>query len=144
MGLIKWEPLNDIEAIVDRALARPFPRFGAALAMSELVPRVDICESDGSYLFKADLPGVEKQDVSVSLAGDLLTIQGERRRSSEETKPHFHRMERSYGSFSRSFTLPEDADPASIQAHCDNGELTIRLARRAGASPEPAVQVPID
>ena len=144
MGLIKWEPLNDIEAMVDRAMSWPFPRLGAGLAMSEWGPRVDICESNGSYLFKADIPGMSKQDVKVSLAGDMLTIQGERKRESEETKPHFHRVERSYGTFSRSFSLPEDADRSHIHAHCENGELTIRIARKAGAPAEQEVAVPVD
>ena len=101
MGLIKWEPLSEIEVIMDRAMGWPMPRLGAGLAMGEWGPRVDISESDGTYLFKADLPGMNKQDVSVTLAGDMLTIQGERKRESEVTKPHFHRMERSSGSFSR-------------------------------------------
>lgn len=144
MGLIKWEPLSDIEAIMDRAMGWPMPRLGGGLAMSEWAPRVDISESNGTYLFKADLPGMNKQDVSVTLAGDMLTIQGERKRESEETKPHFHRMERSIGSFSRSFSLPEDADPGSIHAHCENGELTISIARKAGSPAKEPVRVPVD
>jgi len=144
MGLIKWEPLSDIEAIMDRTMGWPMPRLGGGLAMSEWAPRVDISESDGTYLFKADLPGMNKQDVSVTLAGDMLTIQGERKRESEETKPHFHRMERSIGSFSRSFSLPEDADPGSIHAHCENGELTISIARKAGSPAKEPVRVPVD
>ena len=144
MGLIKWEPLSEIEAIMDRAMGWPMPRLGGGLAMSEWGPRVDISESDGTYLIKADLPGMNKQDVSVMLAGDMLTIQGERKRESEETKPHFHRMERSTGSFSRSFSLPEDADPSSIHAHCENGELTISIARKAGSPAKEPVRVPVD
>lgn len=144
MGLIKWEPLSEIEAIMDRTMGWPMPRLGAGLAMSEWAPRVDISESDGTYLFKADLPGMNKQDVSVTLAGDMLTIQGERKRESEETKPHFHRMERTIGSFSRSFSLPEDADPGSIHAHCENGELTISIARKAGSPAKEPVRVPVD
>jgi len=144
MGLIKWEPLSEIEVIMDRAMGWPMPRLGAALAMSEWGPRVDISESDGTYLFKADLPGMNKQDVSVTLAGDMLTIQGERKRESEVTKPHFHRMERSSGSFSRSFSLPDDADPASIHAHCENGELTISIARKTGSPAKEPMSVPVD
>ena len=144
MGLIKWEPLSEIEVIMDRAMGWPMPRLGAGLAMGEWGPRVDISESDGTYLFKADLPGMNKQDVSVTLAGDMLTIQGERKRESEVTKPHFHRMERSSGSFSRSFSLPDDADPASIHAHCENGELTISIARKAGSPGKEPVSVPVD
>ena len=144
MGLIKWEPLNDIETMVDRAMSWPFPRFGTGLAMTELAPRVDISESDGTYLFKADIPGMNKQDVKVSLAGDMLTIQGERKRESEEKKPHFHRIERSYGSFSRSFSLPDDADRNNIHAHCENGELTIQIGRKAGTPAAQEVAVPVE
>ena len=131
MSLIQWEPLSEIEAMVDRA-------------MGEWGPRVDISESNGTYLFKADIPGVNKQDVSVTIAGDMLTIQGERKRESEEKKPHYHRLERSSGSFSRSFSLPDDADPTHIQAHCENGELTIRIARKAGQSAHEPLKVPVD
>ena len=144
MGLIKLEPLSEIEVIMDRAMGWPMPRQGAGLAMSEWGPRVDISESDGTYLFKADLPGMNKQDVSVTLSGDMLTIKGERKRESEETKPHFHRMERTIGSFSRSFSLPEDADPGSIHAHCENGELTISIARKAGSPAKEPVRVSVD
>jgi HSP20 family protein len=144
MSLIKWEPLNDIEAMVDRAFNWAALRPTAALPLSEWGPRVDICESDGTYLFKADLPGMSSKDVSITLQGDMLTIQGERKRESEEERPHFHRIERSYGSFSRSFSLPEDADPKAIHAHCEDGELTITISKKAGSSrPEPQT-VPID
>ena len=143
MGLIKWEPLSDIEAMVDRAMALPLPRLGAGLAIGEWGPRVDICESDGTYLFKADIPGLAKEDVAVSLSGDMLTIQGERKREQEERKPHFHRVERSYGSFSRSFSLPVDADLRSVHAHCENGELTISIAKKAGTGTGEAEAVPV-
>ena len=144
MALIQWEPLSEMEAMVDRAMGWPFFRRSAGLALGEFGPRVDIYDSDGSYLVKADLPGLKKEDVSVTLAGPLLTIQGERKREQEEHKPHYHRVERSYGSFSRSFSLPEDADPASIHAHCENGELTIRIARRGGIAEAEPLAIPVD
>lgn len=144
MSLIKWEPLNDIEAMVDRAFSWPSLRFGNALPLGEWGPRVDIFECDGTYQFVADIPGMDKEDVSVKLSGDMLTIQGERKRESEEIKPHFHRVERSYGSFSRSFSLPDDADLHAINAHCENGELTISIAKKAGAPSADAVTVPVD
>ena len=106
MSLIKWEPLTDIESMMDRALNWSGMRINPALSLADFGPRVDICESDGTYLIKADVPGMNKSDLTVSLVGDTLTIQGERKREREETKPHFHRVERSYGSFSRSFSLP--------------------------------------
>ncbi|MDI9405471.1 MAG: Hsp20/alpha crystallin family protein [Chitinophagaceae bacterium] len=144
MSLIKWEPLNDIEAMVDRAFSWPIPRFGAALPLGEWGPRIDISESDGTYLFKADIPGMDRQDLSVTLRGDRLTIQGERKREQEDRKSHFHRIERSVGSFSRSFSLPQDADLHAVRAHCDKGELTITVAKQAGAAAPECVAVPID
>lgn len=144
MSLIKWEPLNDIEAMVDRAFSWPSLRLGNAMPLGEWGPRVDIFESDGTYQFVADIPGMGKEDVSVKLSGDMLTIQGERKRESEDIKPHFHRVERSYGSFSRSFSLPDDADPASIHAHCENGELVVRIARRPGAPEAAPLAIPVD
>jgi HSP20 family protein len=144
MSLIKWEPLTDIEAMVDRAFNWPALRFGSGMPLSEWGPRVDICESDGTYLFKADLPGMNKEDVSVSIAEDMITIQGERKRESEENRPHFHRVERSYGSFSRSFSLPEDADLKTVHAHCENGELTVSIAKKAGAEAAKPLTIPVD
>ena len=145
MGLIKLEPLSEIEVIMDRAMGWPMPRLGAGLAMSEWGPRVDISESDGTYLFKADLPGMNKQDVSVTLSGDMLTIKGERKRESEETKPHFHRMERSTGSFSRSFSLPENADATALKAAAKEGQLTVTIPKKAPTTASgDAVQVPVE
>ena len=144
MSLIKWEPLTDIEAMVDRAFNWPALRFGSGMPLSEWGPRVDICESDGTHLFKADLPGMNKEDVSVSIAEDMLTIQGERKRESEETRPHFHRVERSYGSFSRSFSLPDDADRTTVHAHCENGELTVSIAKKAGAEEAKPLTIPVE
>ncbi|MBU6353689.1 MAG: Hsp20/alpha crystallin family protein [Cyanobacteria bacterium REEB498] len=144
MSLIKWEPLNDIEAMVDRAFSWPSLRFGNTMPLGEWGPRVDIFECDGTYQFVADIPGMAKEDIAVKLSGDMLTIQGERKRETEDTKPHFHRVERSYGSFSRSFSLPDDADLHAINAHCENGELTISIAKKAGAPCADAVTVPVD
>jgi HSP20 family protein len=144
MSLIKWEPLTDIEAMVDRAFNWPPIRLGNSMPLSDWGPRVDICESDGTYLFKADLPGMKKEDVTVSIAEDMLTIQGERKRETEETQPHFHRVERSYGSFSRSFSLPDDADLQSVHAHCENGELTVSIGKKAGVEESKPVAIPID
>ena len=144
MSLTKWEPLPDIETIVDRAFNWPPLRFGSSMALADLGPRVDICESDGTYQFKADIPGMNKDDIAVSIANDMLTIQGERKRESEEIKPHFHRVERSYGSFSRSFSLPDDADPKTVHAHCEDGELTVSIAKKAGAEEAKPISVPVE
>jgi HSP20 family protein len=143
MSLIKWEPLTDIESMMDRALNWSGMRLNPALSLTDFGPRVDICESDGTYLIKADVPGMNKSDLSVSLVGDTLTIQGERKRESEENKPHFHRIERTYGSFSRSFSLPEDANTEAVEAHCENGELTVCIGKKSGSKSSEAVSVPV-
>ena len=144
MALVKWEQLSDIEAMVDRVLHGPMARLSPTLTASELSPRVDIHEENGTYLIKADMPGMAKEDISVSLSGDMLTIQGERQREDEEKKAHFHRIERSYGSFCRSFSLPADADTSSINAHCDKGELTIRIAKAADLPANDAKEIPVE
>ena len=143
MSLIKWEPLNDLEAMMDRALAMPTMPFTSTMPWNEWGPRVDIYEANGSYQFKADLPGMRRDDVAVMVSGDRLTVQGERKREKEEKNPRFHRVERSYGSFSRSFTLPEDADLKTVKAHCENGELTISIPRKGGAVETKAIKIPV-
>lgn len=144
MGLIKWEPMTELEALLDRVLNGPSNRLASGLSLRDFDPRVDIVECDGSYQFKVDAPGVKRDDLQVSVADDRLTIQGERRIDHEETKAHFHRIERAHGRFSRSFPLPADADPTTIKARFDNGELTVSLGKKPEASPSPVQSVPVE
>lgn len=129
MNITKWEPLRDIESIMDRMLNGP---------------SLDIAESDGTYVFKVDVPGMDREDLNVCIAGDLITIQGERKDEREIDRSRFHRIERSYGRFSRSFSLPPDADPSSVHARCAKGELTIEVAKRADAAGSQSVPVPVE
>jgi HSP20 family protein len=138
-----WEPLNELEDIMEKIINWSTLRSERALPGFQWIPRVDICESNGDYLFKADVPGLSSDDLTVSLRGDMLTIEGERKQDNEESKPQFHRLERTYGSFIRSFSLPEDADAQSIQAHCENGLLTITIAKKASSNQPDAVRIPI-
>jgi HSP20 family protein len=144
MSMIKWEPLTDLETMVDRAFNWPALRLGSMMPLGEWGPRVDICESDGTYLFKADIPGMNKEDIVVSITEGMLSIQGERKQASEETRPHFHRIERSYGSFSRSFSLPNDADLNTVHAHCENGELTVSITKKEGSKAEKAMTITVE
>ena len=144
MSLIKWKPLSDLKAIVEDEFNWPMMRAASPLALGELAPRVDISESNGNYHFIADVPGMKKEDVSVTLAGDTLVIQGQRQKEEEEKRPHFHRLERSYGSFSRRFSLPEDADLNSIHAKCADGELVISIAKKEGGSETNSIQIQIE
>ena len=144
MSLIKWEPLNEIENLFGHALNWPMTRSQALLGVGEWNPRVDISESDGTYLIKADIPGVPKEAIKISMDNGMLTIQGERKQEKEEENKRFHRIERFYGSFTRSFTLPEDADPSAIKASAQDGQLTVTIPRKEPVTASTAVQVPVE
>jgi HSP20 family protein len=128
-NITKWEPLRDIESIMDRMLSGP---------------SLDISENDGTYVFKVDVPGMGREDLTVSIAGGLITIEGERKTDHEINKPRFHRLERSFGHFSRCFSLPADADPSSVHARCDKGELTIEVAKQSDVNGSQAISVPVE
>jgi|694.fasta_scaffold30825_3 HSP20 family protein len=144
MNLTRWEPLNEIESLMDRLLNWQQLRPQSSLAMMAQSPRLDIIEGDGHYLFKMDVPGMEKADLTVSIDGGMLTIAGERKLEKEDSKPKYFRVERFYGRFSRCFSLPEDADSSSVHAHCENGELTIEVAKRDGAANAQATTIPVE
>jgi HSP20 family protein len=101
------------------------------LTGGDLVPAVDIKEQDDSYLISAELPGLEEKDVSVEVQDELLTLRGEKRAEREEKDKGYHLTERSYGSFSRSFRLPPDADAGKASASFSKGVLTISVPKSA-------------
>lgn len=100
-----------------------------SLSVAQWAPRVDIVEDEKSYLIKAELPEVKKDDVKVTVQNGILTISGERKAEKEEKSKKFHRVERSYGSFTRSFTLPEDTDPERVSADFKDGLLKVILPK---------------
>lgn len=109
MAIIQWEPLREIEDMFDRytrAMGWPSGRGQELITTSDWSPRVDISETDHEVVVKAEIPDVKREDVKVTVDSGVLTIQGERKRESEEKGKKFHRIERSYGSFVRRFTLP--------------------------------------
>jgi HSP20 family protein len=144
MALIRWEPLKEIEELFGRSWPRPTIRTGQLLGVGDWNPRVDISENDGQYLVKADIPGVAKEDIKITVDNDVITIQGERKQEQEEENKHFHRVERFYGSFIRSFTLPDDADAAVLKAVAQEGQLTVTIPKKASAPSASAVQVPVE
>jgi len=144
MALIKWEPLRDIEDLFGHSLAWPLGRAQSMLGLGDWNPRVDISESNSSYIIKADIPGVAKEDLKVTLDNGVLTIQGERKQDKEEVNKRFHRIERFYGSFSRSFSLPEDAEAKELKATAQEGQLVVSVPRKAVTPSAEAVQVPIE
>ena len=106
------------------------------MAVAEWSPLVDISEDDKEYLIKAELPDVKKEDVKVTAQEGTLTIMGERKFEKEEKGRRYHRVERAYGTFGRSFSLPDDASPAKVSAEFKDGVLTVHLVKDKKAKPQ--------
>lgn len=139
MNLIKWDPFRELED-VSNSLNRFFGRSASRtesnremLAVADWMPSVDISETDAAYLIKAEIPDVKKEDVKVTIQDGMLTIQGERKLDKEEKGKKFHRIERSYGSFVRSFQVPDDADEAAVKAEFKDGMINVTLPKSAKA-----------
>lgn len=115
----------------------PAPPGGSdePLAVTEWSPLVDISEDEMEYRIQAELPELNKEDVKVTVEEGTLTLMGERKFGPEEPGRKFHRVERAYGSFGRSFALPDDASPARVTADLKNGLLTVHLAKDKKAKP---------
>ena len=138
MTLMKWDPWREIEDMFDRyTKAVGWPRGSQeAMASSDWSPRVDIVEAEQEFLIKADIPGVEKDHVKVSVENGVLTIQGERKTEKEEKDAKFHRVERFTGTFVRRFTVPENVDADAIKAVFKDGMLTLHLPKTQKALPK--------
>jgi HSP20 family protein len=106
------------------------------LTSGTFVPAVDVYEDEHNLVLKMEIPGVNDEDVTVSVENDTLTVQGERKFEKEEKEENFHRIERRYGSFIRTFKLPNTVDTDKVEAGCDKGILKITLAKRAEAKPK--------
>jgi len=139
MNLVKWDPFRELEDVSDR-LNRLFGRSSTRgepsrelLTMADWSPSADVSETDSAYLIKAEIPGVNKEDVKVFVQDGMLTMQGERKMEKEEKGKKFHRIERSYGKFVRSFRMPDDADEATVKAEFKDGLLNVTLAKSAKA-----------
>jgi len=139
--LTRWNPARDLEDIQTR-LSNVFglPSFRKDgekefMTVAEWAPTVDITEDDKEYLVKAELPEVKKDDVKVTVENGILSIAGERKFEKEDKGKRYHRIERSYGSFARSFGLPDDADPHKVDAKFSEGVLTVHVSKSESAKP---------
>ena len=144
-NITRWDPLNEFASLQDRfsqllnqplGFFRGFPGSEQSLTASNFVPAVNIYEDEHSIHIDAELPGMEEKDIDVSLENNVLTISGERRLENEEKKENFHRIERSYGRFTRSFTLPPTVDSEHVNAEFSNGVLRISLNKKEEAKPK--------
>ena len=144
-ALTQWNPFKEMDEL-QRRLASVFdlaPYRRSALTtgeenmtVPEWAPAVDIIEDDKEYLIKVELPEVQKDAVKVTVEGGTLTISGERKAEKEEKNRKFHRVERYYGRFERSFSIPDDAEDSKVNAEFKDGVLRVRLAKSEKARPK--------
>jgi len=140
--LTRWEPVKDLEDLQNH-LSRLFGRAPVRrtegkeqITLPEWAPLADITEDDREYSIKIELPEVKKEEVKVTVENGVLTISGERRFEKEEKNKKYHRIERAYGSFARSFVLPDDADAENVKAEFKDGMLTVHVSKLAKAKPK--------
>jgi HSP20 family protein len=147
MKLTRIDPFRELEEVssrLNRFFAQPFGfrTEGNGNLLAEWTPAVDFEESDREYLLKADLPDVKKEDVKVEILDGVLSVQGERKHEKEEKGRKFHRIERAYGRFERTLSLPSDIDAAKVSAEFANGVLNVHLPKSPTAKRE-AVEVKV-
>ena len=132
MKLVKWEPFRDL-ARFQFGFDRLFDGVPFGTAWN---PAVDIYETDNDLVLKAELPGIDQKDIDVQVENHTLSLRGERKVEKETKEENFRCVERSYGSFSRSFTLPETVDQEKIRAEYKDGVLTVTLPKRPETKPK--------
>lgn len=137
-----WNPFKEMEELQNRLSSLMGLSQGRIRDNDEFLPEtawsplVDIAEEDKEYIVKAELPEIRKEDLKVTVENGMLTISGERKFEKEEKKRKYHRVERSYGSFTRSFALPVDADGGKVEADFKDGLLQIHIAKQEKALPK--------
>ncbi|MDP9376118.1 MAG: Hsp20/alpha crystallin family protein [Actinomycetota bacterium] len=137
MSIIRWEPLRELSSLqseVNRLFnsVSDLPAAASGTAGANLrrwMPAMDLIEKEDSFVLRADLPGMKEEDLSIEFEDNVLTLSGERKSESEESGEGFHRVERAFGSFSRTLTLPKGIDPESISAEFENGVLEVRIPK---------------
>ncbi len=145
MTLVKWEPYNELITLRDR-MGRIFSSVPSDVfrsftddserPLADWIPAVDIFEDAETIVLKAELPELDMKDIDVKVEGETLRVSGERKLEKEEKKENYHRVERVYGSFSRSFTLPHTVDTEKIRATYDRGILRIMLPKKEETKPK--------
>jgi len=144
----RWNPFKELQELESRWQSI-FPFRAAtgnggkeAMTVAEWSPLVDIMEDEKEYLIKAELPDMKKEDVKLTVENEVLTMSGERKYVKEEKGEKHHRIERAYGSFLRSFSLPEDADGSKVSADYKDGMLRVHLPKSEKAKPK-AIEVKV-
>ncbi|KAF0218460.1 MAG: HSP20 family [Geobacteraceae bacterium] len=140
MAIVKYNPFGELRAMqeqMNRLLDLAWNReAGEELKEGIWQPPVDIYEDENSVVIKAELPGVDQNDIQVKIEDSTLTLRGERKLDQTVKKENFHRVERYYGSFQRSFSLPHTVDQEKVKASCEKGILTITLPKKEETRPK--------
>jgi HSP20 family protein len=142
MALIRWEPAREV-ASLQQEMNRLFSSFfdtpaagaGNGEAVRRWVPAMDLVETDDSFVLKADLPGLDENDVKIEVEDGVLTVSGERKAEHEEKREGYYRVERAFGSFRRALSLPEGVDPEAVSADFHKGVLAIRIPKPEDRKP---------
>ncbi len=150
MALVRWEPVRELTSIQNE-MNRLFNTFfdtptagtgGNGNTLRRWIPAMDLVETEDHFVLKADLPGLTEADVNVEVEDNVLTVSGERKAEHEDKREGYVRVERSYGSFRRSLTLPEGVDPEAVSASFDKGVLEVRIPKPEERKPRRvAIQV---
>ena len=143
MAITLWEPFRDLlsmqgrfNRLFNQAFGRAFEGGDDELSPRTWAPAVDIYETEGNLVVKAELPGVDPKQVEVRVEENTLYLKGERKFENEVNKEHYHRVERAYGTFARSFALPGSVEPDKVAAEYNDGLLTITIPKREEAKPK--------
>jgi HSP20 family protein len=134
MALVRWEPVRELSSL-QQEMNRLFngffdtPRAAGGNGVARFIPAMDLVETDDHFVLRADLPGLREADVKIELEDNVLSISGERKSDHEERKDGYYRIERSFGAFSRSLTLPEGVNAEAIEAGFENGVLEVKIPK---------------
>ncbi len=141
MAIVRWEPFRDLPTTqrdFSRLFQETFGNFFSedALSTRTWAPAVDIYETENNLVLKADLPGVDPKDVEIKVEDGMLYLKGERKFEQEVKEENYHRVERAYGSFARSFSLPNSIDSDKVTAEYKDGQLLLTMPKREEAKPK--------
>jgi len=139
--IARWDPFREFSTRQDRMNRLFRESYGPegrdeSLTTSQFAPPVDVYEDEHNVVLKVEVPGVDEKDIDVRVENNVLTVHGERKVEKEEKEENFRRVERQYGSFTRSFTLPSSVDTGQVSADYNQGVLKIKLAKKAEAKPK--------
>ena len=138
MALVRWDPVRELDSLqgdMNRLFDQFFDGRAANGPSRRWIPAMDLVETEDHLVLRGDLPGMTEDDVDIEIKDNVLTVSGERKAQHEDKGQGYHRVERSFGSFSRSLTLPQGVEPGKVAAKFENGVLEVEIPKPAEAKP---------